>query len=551
MVANKIIDIKVPDIGGADEVTVIELEVSAGQQIAVDDPLITLESDKATMDVPAPEAGTVKQVALKVGDKVSEGSVILQLEVAAAGVDTAQDSAPDPASEPAVDASAASSVGAATPSATPQRLVVTVPDIGGAEGVAIIEVLVKVGDQLAAEDPMLTLESDKATMDVPAPFAGEVVELSCTVGDKVSAGDQIAVMLSAEAKAQPASASATETAASTEATVAVSTDTIGNIVETGLDWDDDEVAIVEPDFYSAVNVYAGPAVRRLARELGVDLTLVKKPTGAKGRITKNDLKAYVKDRLQGGADAGLGVAAMPKVDFAKFGDIERVELSRIQKLSGSFLHRNWVSIPHVTQFADADITALEAFRQQKKKEALEQGIRLTPLAFIMKALEAAMSKFPKFNASLDPGGEHLILKKYCHIGVAVDTPNGLVVAVVRDVDQKGVYQLAKELGEISKKAREVGLSPADMQGGCMTISSLGGIGGSAFTPIVNAPEVAILGVSKSQQKPVYDAKKGHFAPHLMLPLCLSYDHRVIDGADGARFITYLSSCLSDLENLIL
>jgi pyruvate dehydrogenase E2 component (dihydrolipoamide acetyltransferase) len=544
-VAGNIIDVRIPDIGGAEGVTVIEVNVSVGDQIAVEDTLLTLESDKATMDVPSPQAGTVKSITVNLNDKVSEGDIVLQLE---AGADATEEST-------STESSAATETKAATAEPAAAKIVdLIIPDIGGAEDVAVIEIEQSVGAEVAAEDTLLTLESDKATMDVPIPYAGKIIEISCKVGDKLSAGDVVGKI---ETTAAGGSASASQAESKTDAAASIPAATEQNVVVSdaaaGLDWDDDETAIVEPNFYAAVNVYAGPAVRRLARELGVDLTLVKNKTGDKGRITKNDLKAYVKQRLEGGSSSGsgLGVAAASKIDFSKFGETETVELNRIQKLTGSFLHRNWVTVPHVTQFASADITQLEAFRKEKKAEALAQGVKLTPLAFIMKALEAALVKFPRFNSSLDASGDNLILKKYINIGVAVDTPQGLVVAVVRDVNKKGVYQIAGELGEISKKARETGLSPSDMQGGCMTISSLGGIGGTAFTPIVNAPEVAILGVSKASLDPVFNKETKSFEPRLMLPLCLSYDHRVIDGAEGARFSMYLAECLTDLENLIL
>lgn len=534
--AQNTVDVKIPDIGGAEQVAIIEVTVNVGDVVEVEDCLLTLESDKATMDIPAPVAGKVGSIAVKVGDKVSEGDTILQLVSADIAVE---------------DNTVTQSPDSAQPQeSSPQELPLVIPDIGGADAVTIIEVEQKEGADVVAEDTLLTLESDKATMEVPIPYSGKITKISCAVGDKVSAGDVVGAIQTSDS----GSIAASDTTKSTPETDNAIAEQVVSVADTGntLDWDDDETAVVEPNFYAAVKVYAGPAVRRLARELGVDLTLITKKTGDKGRITKNDLKAYVKERLGSGASgAGLGVAEAPKVDFTKFGETEKVALSRIQKLSGSFLHRNWVTIPHVTQFANADITALESFRKDKKAEALAQGVRLTPLAFIMKALEAALIKFPKFNSSLDADGEHLILKKYIHIGCAVDTPQGLVVAVVRDVDKKGVYQIAKELAEISAKAREKGLSPADMQGGCMTISSLGGIGGTAFTPIVNAPEVAILGVSKAQQQAVYNAETSSFEPRLMLPLCLSYDHRVIDGADGARFTTYLAQCLTDLENLLL
>ncbi len=413
---------------------------------------------------------------------------------------------------------------------------VVVPDIGGADNVDVIEVAVKVGDTVAKEDPLITLESDKASMDIPAPFAGEVAEIKVKVGDKISEGGLILKLKSAQAAPAPAKETKkAEKPAAAKATKSAAPETKPT----------PETATATT---ASSDVYAGPGVRRLAREQDVNLDLVS-GSGRKGRIVKEDVENFVKSHGVGGAAMPAGIAPPPQVDFTKFGEIEVQPLSRIKKLSGANLQRNWVTVPHVTQFDEADITELENFRQQQKVFAEKQGVRLTPLVFIMKAVVAALKDYPLFNASLDPSGENLVMKKYFHIGVAVDTPNGLVVPVIRDVDQKGCLALAQELGEVSLKAREKKLGPSDMQGGCFTISSLGGIGGTAFTPIVNMPEVAILGVSRSQIKPIYI--DGEFVPRLMLPLSLSYDHRVIDGADAARFSQLLVGYLSDIRKVIL
>lgn len=419
---------------------------------------------------------------------------------------------------------------------------VRVPDIGGAHDVLIIDVAVKPGDTLKADATMITLESDKASMDIPLPQAGTVKAIKVKVGDRVSEGDLILTLESAEAssdnkldnkekKAEKPAEKPIEKAESPKAAASVPAE------------NEKDSAMLDGEGH------AGPAVRRLARELGVSLSKIT-GTGRKGRILPEDIHAYVKSIMQssGGAGAGLNVLAMPVIDFAKFGEVETKPLSRIKKITGANLHRNWVTIPHVTQFDEADITEMEVFRRENKAAAEKEGVKLTPLVFIMKAVEASLKAYPQFNASLDPTGEQLIFKKYFHIGVAVDTPNGLVVPVIRDVDKKGIMELAKELAEVSKKARDGKLLPGDMQGGCFSISSLGGIGGTAFTPIVNAPEVAILGVSRSEVKPKFIDDK--FEPRLMLPLSLSYDHRVIDGADGARFITHLADGLADLRRLL-
>ena len=430
---------------------------------------------------------------------------------------------------------------------------VLVPDIGDFKDVPIIEILVKAGDSIKAEDSLVTIESDKATMEVPAPFAGVVKELKIKVGDKVSQGMPILTVEAADGGAQPAAktpaAAASTPAASNAAMPAVSAPTLA---PTAAPAPAASAALSGIDEAGFAHAHASPSVRRFARELGVDLGKVK-GTGPKSRILKEDIQSYVKSSLSQpaapAAGAGLSLLPMPVVDFAKFGPIEVKPRARIKKISGANLHRNWVSIPHVTQNDEADVTELEAFRKQMSDEQQKQGIRVTMLAFLIKASVAALKQYPQFNASLSADGESLVLKQYYHIGVAVDTPNGLVVPVLRDSDKKGVLQLAKELGEVSAKAREGKLSPTDMQGGCFSISSLGGIGGSNFTPIINAPEVAILGVSRSVMKPVW--KDGAFVPRLMLPLSLSYDHRVIDGAEGARFITYLNGVLSDIRRVLL
>ncbi|MCG9698264.1 pyruvate dehydrogenase complex dihydrolipoyllysine-residue acetyltransferase [Shewanella sp. Isolate11] len=537
---SQVVEVTVPDIGDAADVDVIEVLVAVGDSIDVDTGLITLETDKATMEVPAPSAGVVKALNVAVGDKVSQGSLVLMLEISGGEAAPAA-SAPAPEAAPAAPAAASIEVKE-----------IAVPDIGDAADVDVIEVLVAAGDVIEADQGLITLETDKATMEVPAPFAGKLISVTVNVGDKVSQGSVIATIetqssapaapVAAPAAPAPAapSAPAAQTAAANKPPVPHHP-SAGNQPKTGA-------------------VHASPAVRRLAREFGADLTLVT-GSGRKGRILKEDVQAYIKYELSrpkasaatavAGGAGGLNVIAAPKVDFAKFGEVEEVPLSRIQKISGPNLHRNWVTIPHVTQFDEADITELENFRKQQNELAAKQktGIKITPLVFMMKAVAKTLQQFPVFNSSLSADGESLIKKKYYHIGVAVDTPNGLVVPVVRDVDKKGILELSAELMEISVKARDGKLKSADMQGSCFTISSLGGIGGTAFTPIVNYPDVAILGVSKSEIKPKWNGKD--FEPKLMLPLSLSYDHRVIDGAMAARFSVTLSSMLSDIRTLIL
>jgi len=551
---SNLIELKVPDIGGHSNVDIIEVFITAGQTVAVDDSLITLETDKATMEVPAEAAGVIKEVKVAVGGKISEGDVIAILEVGA----SAAAPAPAAAAAAAVAAAPVAAAPAAAPVAAPAapaasgRIDIVVPDIGGHNGVDVIEVSVKVGDVISVDDSLITLETDKATMEVPATAAGKVVEVKVAVGSKVSQGDLIVVVEGAVAAAAPvaapAAAPAPAVATPAPAPVAAAPAAAAPVAASA-----SLPAINEASFSKA---HAGPSVRRLARELGVDLGRVK-GTGRKGRIIDADVKAFVKSVLQNpvaaapaaaaGSGVGLDLLPWPKVDFAKFGPIETKPLSRIQKISGANLSRNWVMIPHVTFNDECDITELEDFRKTIGKEWEKSGLKISPLAFIIKAAAEALKAFPTFNSSLD--GDNLVLKQYYHIGFAADTPNGLVVPVIKNVDQKGIKQIAKELTDLSLQAREGKLKPTDMQGATFTISSLGGIGGSSFTPIVNAPEVAILGVCKSQIKPVWNGKE--FAPRLMCPLSLSFDHRVIDGAAAARFTVHLGKLLSDVRRLIL
>lgn len=527
--------IMVPDIG-ADEVEVTEIMVAVGDMVELDQSIIAVEGDKASMEVPAPSAGIVKEILIKVGDKVATGSqiMIFEAEGAAAAAPAPVQAAAPVAAAPAAPAAAA-------------RKEVNVPDIGGDE-VEVTEIMVAVGDMVEADQSIIAVEGDKASMEVPAPFAGVVKEIKVKAGDKVSTGSLI--MVFEVAGAAPAAAPVAQAAAPVAAPVAAAAPVAQAAAPAAASSD-----FVANDAY----VHASPAVRRLAREFGVNLAKVK-ASGRKGRIVKEDVQAYVKDAVKRAESApaagtgtgnGMSVLPWPKVDFSKFGPVEELELTRIQKISGPALHRNWAMIPHVTQFDEADTTELEAFRKEQNILAEKQklDVKITPLVFILKAAAKALEAHPRFCSALSEDGTKLIMKKYIHIGVAVDTPGGLVVPVVRDVNKKGIFELSRDLAEISKKARAGKLTAADMQGGCFTISSLGGIGGTSFTPIVNAPEVAILGVSKSDFKPKWNGKE--FEARLMLPLALSYDHRVIDGADGARFITTLSGVLSDIRRLVL
>ncbi|EAV7067665.1 pyruvate dehydrogenase complex dihydrolipoyllysine-residue acetyltransferase [Salmonella enterica subsp. arizonae serovar 63:z36:-] len=520
-------EVHVPDIGG-DEVEVTEVMVKVGDKVEAEQSLITVEGDKASMEVPAPFAGTVKEIKINTGDKVSTGSLIMVFDVAGeAGA-----------------AAPAKAEAATTPAATGKKDV-NVPDIGGDE-VEVTEVMVKVGDKVEAEQSLITVEGDKASMEVPAPFAGTVKEIKISIGDKVKTGSLIMVF-EVEGAAPAAAPAKQEAAAPAPAAKAEKPAAAPAAKAEG------KSEFAENDAY----VHATPLIRRLAREFGVNLAKVK-GSGRKGRILREDVQAYVKEAIKRAeaapAAAGGGIPGMlpwPKVDFSKFGEVEEVELGRIQKISGANLSRNWVMIPHVTHFDKTDITDLEAFRKQQNAEAEKRklDVKYTPVVFIMKAVAAALEQMPRFNSSLSEDGQRLTLKKYINIGVAVDTPNGLVVPVFKDVNKKSVTELSRELTTISKKARDGKLTAGEMQGGCFTISSIGGLGTTHFAPIVNAPEVAILGVSKSAMEPVWNGKE--FVPRLMMPISLSFDHRVIDGADGARFITIINNMLSDIRRLVM
>lgn len=551
------VEVKVPDIGDFDEVAVIEVLVKVGDTVKAEQSLITVESDKASMEIPSSTAGVVKEIKVEVGSKVKEGSVVLVLEAEGAGASAAP--APAPAAAPAAAAPAPAAV-APAPAAAPAAagpVEVKVPDIGDFKDVAVIELLVKPGDQIAADQSLITVESDKASMEIPSSAAGVLKELKVKVGDTVNIGDLIAVLEGAAGAAAPAPAQAAA-AAPAAATASAPAPAAAAASPTPA-----AAAPHEPTVAPTGKLpHASPSVRKFARELGVPLEEVK-GSGPKGRITQEDVQSFTKAVMSGqastkasaakapaggGADgAALGLIPWPKVDFTKFGSVERKDLSRIKKLSGANLHRNWVMIPHVTNNDEADITELEAFRVSTNKENEKSGVKVTMLAFVIKAVVAALKKFPDFNASLD--GDQLVYKQYFHIGFAADTPNGLVVPVLKDADKKGILQISQEMGELAKKARDGKLGSADMQGGCMSISSLGGIGGTHFTPIINAPEVAILGLSKGQMKPVWDGKQ--FVPRLTLPLSLSYDHRVIDGALAARFNAYLGQVLADYRRILL
>ncbi|MGW8394086.1 dihydrolipoyllysine-residue acetyltransferase [Pseudoduganella sp. HUAS MS19] len=554
------VEVKVPDIGDFKEVEVIELMVKVGDTIKVDQSLVTVESDKASMEIPSSQAGVVKEIKVKVGDKVAEGSLLLIVEASgdAAG---AAPAAPAPvaaaAAAPAAAPAPAAAAAPAPAAASAGPVEVKVPDIGDFKEVEVIEVLVKVGDTIAKDQSLVTVESDKASMEIPSSHAGVVKEVKVKVGDKVAEGSLVLVV-DAVGGAAPASAPAAAPAPAAAAPAAPA----GASAAAPAPAAAPAMAAPATPAASGKMAHASPSVRKFARELGVDVTRVG-GTGPKGRVTQLDVQNYVKGIMSGaaaapnaapaaaGSGAGLNLLPWPSLDFSKFGETELSPLPRIKKISGPNLHRNWVMIPHVTQFEDADITDLEQFRvdsnaaNAKNKDA----VKLTMLAFVIKASVTALKKFPTFNSSLDEKGENLILKKYYNIGFAADTPQGLVVPVVKNADQKSVTQIAKEMGELSLAAREGKLKPTDMQGACFTISSLGGIGGTAFTPIVNAPEVAILGLSKSSMKPVWDGKQ--FVPRLMLPLSLSYDHRVVDGASGARFAAYLAEVLADMRKILL
>ncbi|MGM0520481.1 MAG: pyruvate dehydrogenase complex dihydrolipoyllysine-residue acetyltransferase [Pseudomonadota bacterium] len=547
------VDIIVPDLGGSEDVEIIEVAVGEGDEVSAEDTLMTLESDKASMDVPSPYSGKIVAFTAKEGDTVSEGDVIGQMEIAGEGGGSdqaeaapAEKAAPAEASEPEEEAAEQESG-----SGEPERKEIRVPDLSGSADVPIIEIGVAAGDEVNEEDPLITLESDKASMDVPSPYKGKLLELTVKEGDTVSEGDVIGYIEVAGAKkAAPKKPTADKPASSGSASSQSTPASSG-----GTPSPEAQMASHKPR--DGKLVHAGPAVRMLARELGVDLALVK-PTGPKDRVLKEDVQNYVKQALTKGsaqaaapaaAASGGGIPQIPEVDFSQFGEVEEKPMGRLLKMGATNLHRSWLNVPHVTQFDEADITELEAFRKSMKAEAEAQGAKLTPLPFLVKACAFALRKFPQFNVSLKGDGETMVWKKYVHIGIAVDTPEGLMVPVLRDADKKSLIEIAKDMAELGKKAQNKKLKREEMTGGCFTISSLGSIGGTAFTPIVNAPEVAILGVSKSQTKPVWDGNA--FQPRLMMPLSLSYDHRAINGADAARFTAFLADVLTDIRRLLL
>lgn len=564
-------EIKVPDIGDFDSVGVIEVLVNVGDTIKVEQSLITVESDKASMEIPSSHAGVLKELKVKLGDKVAQGAVIAVIETADVGSAPAAAAAPVPAAAAPVAVqnvapTPAAPAQAATPAAAPSSVNIAIPDIGDFKDVAVIELLVKVGDTVTAEQSLFTVESDKASMEIPSPAAGTITALTLKIGDKVNVGDVVGAMSVQGAAVSAAPAAVTAPAA---AAPVAAQNTAPAVAAPAPAAPAAVAAVAAPAHNPTVAPtgalpHASPSVRKFARELGVPLAEVK-GSGQKGRITQEDVMGFTKSvmagavqtlaqqaaapKSSGGNVGGLEVLAWPKVDFAKFGPVERKDLSRIKKISGANLHRNWVMIPHVTNNDLADITDLEAFRVSTNAEnaKAKSDVKVTMLAFVIKAVVAALKKFPEFNASLD--GDTLVYKQYFNIGFAADTPNGLVVPVLKDADKKGIMQISQEMGELAKKARDGKLGAADMQGGCFSISSLGGIGGTDFTPIVNAPEVAILGLSKSSIQPVWDGKA--FQPRLMLPLSLSYDHRVIDGAAAARFNAYLGAVLADYRRILL
>ncbi|MCO1333664.1 dihydrolipoyllysine-residue acetyltransferase [Microbulbifer sp. OS29] len=543
--------IKVPDLGGADQVDVIEISVAVGDTVAQEDSLIVVEGDKASMDVPAPLAGKILSIRVKEGDKVSEGDVIGEMEADAAGF-----SVDEPAEKPAVSAPVAESVQAEAPTATqvaapvgaePEEEAIQVPDLGGADAVDVIEISVQPGDTVEEGDSLIVVEGDKASMDVPSPRAGTVVSIAVKEGDKVSTGDELGVLkvVAEDAVAPVATPEAAQAAA-------VPVGSTAQPVE--------PPAVPKKDFRlernltAAAQVYAGPAVRKLARELGVTLNKVK-ASGPRNRVSKDDLHNYIREQVKKaetgavGVGGAIGIAKMPEIDFSQFGPVNVEPMSKIHKITAANMSRNWINVPHVTQFDDADITELESFRKSMKAEAEKRGVRLTPVPFLLKAVAAALRAEPNFNVSLHNDGEHIVHKDYVHVGMAVDTPKGLMVPVIRDVDKKGLYELAAEAREMALKARDGKLKPNEMQGACFTISSLGAIGGTGFTPIVNSPEVGILGVSKLAMKPVWNGKD--FEPRQMLPLALSYDHRAVNGGDAGRFMTFMVSVLADVRRLLL
>lgn len=550
-------EIKVPDLGGADEVEVIEIIVSKGDSVEEEDPILTVESDKASVELPAPSAGKITNISVKVGDKVKEGDVVGTMDTDGAGGEDADEPAeeaseaePEAKSEEKADAKAEESKPAPKKSSGSRKETVKVPALDGFDNVPVIEINVSEGDSIEADDALVTVESDKATMEIPAPYAGKVGKILVSEGDKLSEGDDLLEM-TVEEEGGDADQGAAE-AAPEKAESKSEPESRPEQPKQKEQAPEPQGATYEPPAPGA-KVHAGPAVRKLARELGADLTRIK-GSGPKNRIVKDDVQAYVKSQLQqaqqgGSVGTGSGIPGVKLPDFSQFGDIEKESMSRMMAATATNMQRSWLNVPHVTQFEDADITDMEDFRKAQKAAGEKRGVKMTPLPFLLKACATALAELPQFNVSLDMEKKEVIRKKYIHIGIAVDTPHGLMVPVIRNVDQKGLWELAAESAELAKKARDKQLKPAEMQGACFTITSLGGIGGTAFTPIVNTPEVAILGVSKAAMKPVWDGKE--FQPRLMLPLSLSYDHRAVNGADAARFTTMLSQLLGDIRSLLL
>ncbi|MBB5319931.1 dihydrolipoyllysine-residue acetyltransferase [Marinobacter oulmenensis] len=556
-------EIKVPDLGGADEVEIIEVTVSEGDTVGEEDPILTLESDKASVELPSPAAGKITKITAKVGDKVKEGDVVGTLEVSGdAGDSGSSDDEPEENQEPegesqeaaesSDDGKAEESKPAPKKSGGSRTETVKVPNLDGFEDVPVIEINVSEGDTVGEEDPLVTVESDKATMEIPSPYAGKVGKILVKEGDKLSEGNDLLEMTIEEEGGDEA-----EDAGSSEDSGKASEKTSEPEQKKAPEKQESAPSQPQGSTYEppapGTKVHAGPAVRKLARELGADLTRIK-GSGPKNRIIKDDVHAYVKSQLQqaqqgGSVGTGSGIPGVKLPDFSQFGEVEREGMSRMMAATATNMQRSWLNVPHVTQFDDADITEMEAFRKAQKTAGEKKGIKMTPLPFLLKACAAALAELPQFNVSLDMERKEVVHKKYIHIGIAVDTPHGLMVPVIRDVDQKGLWELAAESAELAQKARDKQLKPAEMQGACFTITSLGGIGGTAFTPIVNTPEVAILGVSKASMKPVWDGQE--FQPRLMLPLSLSYDHRAVNGADAARFTNLLTQLLGDIRTLLL
>jgi pyruvate dehydrogenase E2 component (dihydrolipoamide acetyltransferase) len=560
-------EIKVPDLGGAEEVEVIEVIVSEGDAVEEEDPILTVESDKASVELPSPGAGKITSITVKVGDKVKEGDVVGKYEASGSSDDSGEEDEPDdkkdesseqPASDSGGEESSDSKPAAKKQSGGSRKEMVKVPNLDGFEDVPVIEINVSAGDEVGEEDPLVTVESDKATMEIPSPHAGKVEKVLVKEGDKLSEGDDLLEMTieedGGEEEQESTSGQAPSQGEDGDGKEKKKESKKDDGEESGQSRGQAQGSTYEPPS-PGTKVHAGPAVRKLARELGADLTRIK-GSGPKSRILKDDVHDYVKGQLQqtqqGSGAAPGGAAGIPGVklpDFSQFGDVERSSMSRMMYATANNMQRSWLNVPHVTQFEDADITDMEDFRKSRKQEGEKKGIKMTPLPFLLKACAKALEELPQFNVSLDMERREVVHKKFIHIGIAVDTPHGLMVPVIRDVDQKGLWELAAESAELAQKARDKQLKPAEMQGACFTITSLGGIGGTAFTPIVNTPEVAILGVSKAAMKPVWDGSE--FQPRLMLPLSLSYDHRAVNGADAARFTTLLASLLGDIRSLLL